>query len=324
MKKILRLTYLCLSLLLLAVPALAQEIQIKGVVVDDKGEAVIGASVKVKETPQGAITDINGGFTVRAPKRGHLIISSIGYTTKTVPLASATFPLKIVLEESAQSLKEIVVVGYGSMQKKDLTGSVSSINEKNFQKGAISTAGELLVGKVAGVQITPDGSPGAGGRIRIRGGASLNASNDPLIVIDGVPIENTAVAGAPSILSSINPQDIASMNVLKDASATAIYGSRASNGVIMITTKRGKVGQKTQIAVSVQSSLSEAARRVRVLSADEYRALIQRIDPASASKLGTANTDWQDEIYQLAYGGDYNLSVSGAAGKLPYRVSTGF
>ena len=324
MKKILRLTYLCLSLLLLAVPALAQEIQVKGVVVDDKGEAVIGASVKVKETPQGAITDINGGFTVRAPKRGHLIISSIGYTTKTVPLASATFPLKVVLEESAQSLKEIVVVGYGSMQKKDLTGSVSSINEKNFQKGAISTAGELLVGKVAGVQITPDGSPGAGGRIRIRGGASLNASNDPLIVIDGVPIENTAVAGAPSILSSINPQDIASMNVLKDASATAIYGSRASNGVIMITTKRGKVGQKTQIAVSVQSSLSEAARRVRVLSADEYRALIQRIDPASASKLGTANTDWQDEIYQLAYGGDYNLSVSGAAGKLPYRVSTGF
>ena len=210
------------------------------------------------------------------------------------------------------------------MQKKDLTGSVSTLNAKNFQKGAISTASDLLVGKIAGVQITPEGSPGAGGRIRIRGGASLNASNDPLIVIDGVPIENTAVSGAPSILSSLNPQDIASMNVLKDASATAIYGSRASNGVIMITTKRGKVGQKTQIAVSVQSSLSEAARRVRVLSADEYRTLIQRISPATASKLGTANTDWQDEIYQLAYGGDYNVSVSGAAGKLPYRVSTGF
>ena len=324
MKAILRLTYLCLSLLFLSLSASAQDVQVKGQVVDDKGEAVIGASVKVKETPQGVITDINGNFSVRAPKNGHLIVSSVGYTTKTVALSGATLPLKIVLSESAENLKEVVVVGYGSMQKKDLTGSVSTLNAKNFQKGAISTASDLLVGKIAGVQITPEGSPGAGGRIRIRGGASLNASNDPLIVIDGVPIENTAVSGAPSILSSLNPQDIASMNVLKDASATAIYGSRASNGVIMITTKRGKVGQKTQIAVSVQSSLSEAARRVRVLSADEYRTLIQRISPATASKLGTANTDWQDEIYQLAYGGDYNVSVSGAAGKLPYRVSTGF
>ena len=322
MKAILRLTYLCLSLLFLSLTASAQDVQVKGQVVDDKGEAVIGASVKVKETPQGVITDINGNFSVRAPKNGHLIVSSVGYTTKTVALSGATLPLKIVLSESAENLKEVVVVGYGSMQKKDLTGSVSTLNAKNFQKGAISTASDLLVGKIAGVQITPEGSPGAGGRIRIRGGASLNASNDPLIVIDGVPIENTAVSGAPSILSSLNPQDIASMNVLKDASATAIYGSRASNGVIMITTKRGKVGQKTQIAVSVQNSLSQAARRVRLLSADEYRTLIKRIAPDA--KLGAANTDWQDEIYQLAYGGDYNLSVSGAAGKVPYRVSTGF
>ena len=324
MKAILRLTYFCLALLFLAAPAWAQDVQVKGQVVDNKGEAVIGASVRVKETSKGVITDINGHFALRAPKAGHLVVSSIGYSTQTVTLSGATQSLKIVLEESAQNLKEVVVVGYGSMQKKDLTGSVSSLNEKNFQKGAISTASDLLVGKIAGVQITPGGSPGDGGRIRIRGGASLNASNDPLIVIDGVPIENSAVAGAPSILSSLNPQDIASMNVLKDASATAIYGSRASNGVIMITTKRGKVGQKTQIAVSVQNSLSQAARRVRLLSADEYRTLIKRIAPDAAGKLGTANTDWQDEIYQLAYGGDYNLSVSGAAGKVPYRVSTGF
>ncbi|WP_455519645.1 SusC/RagA family TonB-linked outer membrane protein [Porphyromonas sp.] len=324
MKAILRLTYFCLALLFLVAPAWAQEVQVKGQVVDNKGEAVIGASVRVKETSKGVITDVNGHFALRAPKAGHLVVSSIGYSTQTVALSGATQSLKIVLEESAQNLKEVVVVGYGSMQKKDLTGSVSSLNEKSFQKGAISTASDLLVGKIAGVQITPEGSPGAAGRIRIRGGASLNASNDPLIVIDGVPIENSAVAGAPSILSSLNPQDIASMNVLKDASATAIYGSRASNGVIMITTKRGKVGQKTQIAVSVQNSLSQAARRVRLLSADEYRTLIKRIAPAEAGKLGTANTDWQDEIYQLAYGGDYNLSVSGAAGKVPYRVSTGF
>ena len=323
MNKVLRLVLLCLTLMI-ALPALAQEIQVKGRVIDEKGEAVIGAAVKVKESTKGALTDLDGNFTVSAPRKGHLIISFMGFKSQTIDLSTSKLPLKITLQEESQSLKEVVVVGYGSMQKKDLTGSISSISEKNFQKGAISTASELLVGKVAGVQITPDGSPGAGGRIRIRGGASLNASNDPLIVIDGVPIENTAVSGAPNILSTINPQDIASMNVLKDASATAIYGSRASNGVIMITTKRGKLGQKTQIAVSVQNSLSEAARRVRVLSADEYRALIQRIAPASVNKLGNASTDWQDEIYQLAYGGDYNLSISGAAGKVPYRASAGF
>ena len=323
MNKVLRLVLLCLTLMI-ALPALAQEIQVKGRVIDEKGEAVIGAAVKVKESTKGALTDLDGNFIVSAPRKGHLIISFMGFKSQTIDLSTSKLPLKITLQEEAQSLKEVVIVGYGSMQKKDLTGSISSISEKNFQKGAISTASELLVGKVAGVQITPDGSPGAGGRIRIRGGASLNASNDPLIVIDGVPIENTAVSGAPNILSTINPQDIASMNVLKDASATAIYGSRASNGVIMITTKRGKLGQKTQIAVSVQNSLSEAARRVRVLSADEYRALIQRIAPASVNKLGNASTDWQDEIYQLAYGGDYNLSISGAAGKVPYRASAGF
>ena len=323
MNKVLRLVLLCLTLMI-ALPALAQELQVKGRVIDEKGEAVIGAAVKVKESTKGALTDLDGNFTVSAPRKGHLIISFMGFKSQTIDLSTSKLPLKITLQEESKSLKEVVVVGYGSMQKKDLTGSISSISEKNFQKGAISTASELLVGKVAGVQITPDGSPGAGGRIRIRGGASLNASNDPLIVIDGVPIENTAVSGAPNILSTINPQDIASMNVLKDASATAIYGSRASNGVIMITTKRGKLGQKTQIAVSVQNSLSEAARRVRVLSADEYRALIQRIAPASVNKLGNASTDWQDEIYQLAYGGDYNLSISGAAGKVPYRASAGF
>ena len=165
MKAILRLTYLCLSLLFLSLTASAQDVQVKGQVVDDKGEAVIGASVKVKETPQGVITDINGNFSVRAPKNGHLIVSSVGYATKTVALSGATLPLKIVLSESAENLKEVVVVGYGSMQKKDLTGSVSTLNAKNFQKGAISTASDLLVGKIAGVQITPEGSPGAGGRI---------------------------------------------------------------------------------------------------------------------------------------------------------------
>lgn len=324
MSKILRQTLLPL-MLCMGLPALAQEISVKGVVLDEKGEAVIGAAVKVKETAKGTITDLNGAFTVSAPRKGHLVVSYLGFKSSLVDLSTVKPPLKIILQEEARALKDVVVVGYGAMQKKDLTGSVTSISEKSFQKGAISTAGELLVGKVAGVQISPEGgAPGAGSRIRIRGGASLNASNDPLIVIDGVPIENSNVAGSPNVLSTINPQDIASMNVLKDASATAIYGSRASNGVIMITTKRGKLGQKTQIALSVQNSLSQVARRVRTLSADDFRSLVARLDPAATSRLGSASTDWQDEIYQLAYGGDYNVSISGAAGKLPYRASVGF
>lgn len=302
----------------------AQQNFIKGTVVDDKGEPIIGASIRLKaNSAVGTITDLDGQFTLNAPKGAVLVISYIGYTTQEVAVIVGQ-PVKVTLREDNKNLKEVVVIGYGSLQKKDLTGSVTSIGDKNFQKGAISTPGELLVGKVAGVQITPNGSPGAGSTIRIRGGASLNASNDPLIVIDGVPVDNTVASGAPSILSSINPQDIASMNVLKDASATAIYGSRASNGVIIIETKKGKMGQNRQINFSTSNSLAEANRRVKVLSADELRSLItDRGDQSFIDLLGKANTNWQDEIYQLAFGTDNNLSISGAAGNMPYRGSVG-
>lgn len=301
----------------------AQQTSVKGTVVDAKGEPIIGATVRLKTNSSvGTVTDFDGKFSLSAPRGSVLVISYIGYMTQEIQATGQ--PIQVTLQEDNKNLKEVVVIGYGSLQKKDLTGSVTSISDKNFQKGAISTPSELLVGKVAGVQITPSGSPGAGSTIRIRGGASLNASNDPLIVIDGVPIDNNTTSGSPNILSTINPQDIASMNVLKDASATAIYGSRASNGVIIIETKKGKMGQNMQINFSTSNSLAEASRRVDVLSADELRALINaRGDQRYINLLGTANTDWQDEIYRLAFGTDNNLSISGATKNMPYRASVG-
>lgn len=320
-----RLLIVLVASLLLPQFSWAQDILLKGTVVDDKGETIIGASIRLKGNPSvGTTTDFDGNFQLKVPKKESLLISYIGYVSQEIAVATAKNPVKITLLEDNTSLKEVVVIGYGSIQKKDLTGSITSINEKNFQKGAISSPGELLVGKVAGVQITPDGSPGGSSRIRIRGGASLNASNDPLVVIDGVPIDNSAVQGAPSVLSSINPQDIASMNVLKDASATAIYGSRASNGVIIITTKRGKMGQELQVNFSTNNSIAEASKLVDVLGADEFRRLVTELDPTRVSDLGSANTNWQKEIYRLAFGTDNNLSVSGAIGLLPFRASVGY
>lgn len=303
----------------------AQQAPVRGTVVDDKGEPIIGATVRLKNNSSvGALTNLDGNFTLSAPKGAILLVSYVGYTSQEVQVLEGNKPMTIVLQEDNKNLKEVVVIGYGSLQKKDLTGSVTTISDKNFQKGAIATPSELLVGKVAGVQIVQNGSPGAGSMIRIRGGASLNASNDPLIVIDGVPVDNNAGTGAPSILSTINPQDIASMNVLKDASATAIYGSRASNGVIIIETKKGKMGQAMQINFSTAHSIAEAARRVDVLSADEFRTLVKASgDDTYISRLGSANTDWQNEIYQLAYGTDNNISISGATKNMPYRASAG-
>ena len=301
----------------------AQQTAVRGTVVDAKGEPVIGATVRLKtNSAVGTVTDFDGKFSLNAPKGAVLVVSYIGYTTQEVQ--AGTQHLNVILQEDNKSLKEVVVIGYGSLQKKDLTGSVTSISDKNFQKGAISTPSELLVGKVAGVQITPSASPGAGSTIRIRGGASLNASNDPLIVIDGVPVDNSAASGAPSVLSTINPQDIASMNVLKDASATAIYGSRASNGVIIIETKKGKMGQNMQINFSTANSFAEASRRVDMLNADEFRALIKaRNNERYTKMLGSANTNWQNEIYRLAFGTDNNLSISGSTKNMPYRASIG-
>lgn len=319
-------TVCLLAILLNCSVALAQTLNVTGVVKDSKGEPLIGVSVKVKDKALGGTTNIDGQFSFKADKNDVLSVSYIGFETIEVSLAGAKMPLNIVLKESSKQLADVVVIGYGSVKKNDLTGSITTISDKNFQKGMISTPDQLISGKVAGVQITQNGgAPGAGSRIRIRGGASLNASNEPLIIIDGIPIDNNTVAGSPSVLSSINPADIQSMNVLKDASATAIYGSRASNGVILITTKSGRLGQKLNVNFSTQVTASTPTRYVDVLDGNGIRDIVnKRGDDTFKKMLGKANTNWQKEIYQTAVGTDNNLSISGSTSWLPYRVSLGY
>lgn len=313
--------------MLMGMQALAQEVNVTGVLKEANGEPLIGATISVPGKPGvGAVTDYNGNFAIKVQMTDSLHFTYVGFEPYTIAVKDAKIPLVVVLQENKELLSEVVVIGYGSVQKKDLTGAVTTITDKNFKKGLITTPDQLISGKVAGVQITQGGgAPGSGSRIRIRGGASLNASNDPLIVIDGVPIENSVAAGAPSILSSINPADIESMNVLKDASATAIYGSRASNGVIIITTKSGKLGQKLSVQFNTQFSASTPSKYIDVMDGDQFRALIkEQGDQDFINLLGNANTDWQKEIYRTAYGTDNNLSVSGSTAWLPYRVSLGY
>lgn len=290
------------------------------------GEPLIGANILAVGTSIGTITEMDGRFTLEVPEGvTTLRVSYTGYRTLEVPIGSSN-TLDIQLEPGTV-LNEIVVIGYGTVKREDATGSVQSVSSKDFNKGAITGAQELLSGKVAGVQIVTSGDPGGGAAIRIRGGSSLSASNDPLIVVDGVPVDNGGISGERNILNFINPNDIESFTVLKDASATAIYGSRASNGVILITTKKGHLGKAISINYSGNYSTSSPIQTVDVLNAAEYRALIEERFPEgrpARGLLGNANTDWQDVIYEDASGQDHNLSLSGGIGQVPYRVSLGF
>ncbi|QIK56224.1 TonB-dependent receptor [Dysgonomonas sp. HDW5B] len=298
-------------------------IQVSGVVTDSKsGETVIGASVKVKSGSTGTVTDYDGKFQLSASANAILVVSFLGYKTKEVPVANKT-NLSINLDEDSELLSEVVVIGYGQVRKGDATGALTSVKPDELNKGLQITAQDALIGRVAGVNIVPgDGAPGSGGTIRIRMGASLSADNDPLIVIDGVPVNNTSI-------SFINPNDIETFTVLKDASATAIYGSRASNGVIIITTKKGSLGgsSKPQVNYSANFTVSKIPDYYDVLSADEYREIYTNGTinvPETSFKLGAASTDWQKEIYRTAFGNEHNLSVTGTAKQIPYRVSVGY
>ena len=311
--------------LFLSVSAFAQ-IDVKGHVKDAQGEPVIGATVRVVGTQTATVTDFDGNFALKANQGADINVTYVGYQDATVKAAAN---LVITLQEDAAVLNEVVVIGYGQVKKSDLTGSVTALRPDSKNKGVVVNAQEMLAGKVAGVNIISNsGEPGAGAQIRIRGGSSLSASNDPLIVIDGLPIDNNGVAGAPNILSTINPQDIESFNVLKDASATAIYGSRGSNGVIIITTKKGRKGAQTpQIAYSGSLTVSKNIKTLDVMDGDQFRSYIKNLygtDHDAYRALGTANTDWQDLIYRTAISHDHNVTVSGAVKNLPYRVSVGF
>lgn len=305
---------------------MAQIRTIKGEVTDaQNGEALIGATVMVEGEKGGTVTDFDGNFSLQVSSSAKKIkVSYIGYIDKVLSISDN---MKVKLESDSKALADVVVIGYGTARKSDLTGSVATVKSKDFNKGLVSSPEQLINGKVSGVQIMSNsGSASAGSTIRVRGGASLNASNDPLIVLDGVPLEQGGISGNSSnFLSMINPSDIESMTVLKDASSTAIYGSRASNGVIIITTKKGQQGA-VKVNFNTTNSLQTRAQMVDMLSRDEFVNVINQFGTDNQkSLLGTANTDWNDEVYRTAFGTDNNLSVSGSIDKwLPFRVSVGY
>ena len=301
--------------------------EVKGQVVDETGLPMIGASVLVKGTSTGVITDLDGNFVLKVPDGvEELQVSFVGYTTISVPVP-ADGNLFVKLQPDAQMLSDVVVIGYGTTRKSDLTGSVTNVKSDDFNAGLIASPEQLINGKVSGVQImSTSGSPTAGSTIRIRGGASLTASNDPLIVLDGVPLETGGISGnSGNFLSLINPNDIESMTILKDASSTAIYGSRASNGVIIITTKKGGSG-RLKATFSTTQSIQTRTKLTDMLSYDEFINVVNtQGSAAQQALLGTARTDWNDEVYRPAYGTDNNLSLSGSiAENFPIRASVGY
>ncbi|MEI8060139.1 MAG: TonB-dependent receptor plug domain-containing protein, partial [Ferruginibacter sp.] len=332
MRKVSQILLVSFSLLMLSIAALAQNV-ITGKVTDLKdGTPAAGVTVTVKGTRTAVQTTADGSFKISATANAVLMFTSIGFVSQEVATAGKT-SLVVAMVQADQRLNEVVVVAYGTKRRGDLTGSVTAISAKDFQKGNINSSEQLLVGKVAGLEVTTGGgSAGGGSKIRIRSGASLNASNDPLIVIDGVPVESNGIAGSANYLNTINPNDIESISILKDASATALYGSRASNGVVIITTKKGVKG-KVKYNFNTQTSLAAVGKKKDVLSADEVRSIITADAAATGNNtyktlLGTANTDWQSEIFRKAFGNDNNISASGnIAGlpfDLPFRASLGY
>ncbi len=311
--------------LILSVTAFAQQITVTGHVKDQTGEPIIGATVRVVGQDGGTTTDIDGNFTIKAQQGATLQVSYIGYQMAT---ATAQPNVTIVLQDdAAKALNEVVVIGYGKVKKNDLTGSVTALSADKMVKGAVTSASDMLVGKAAGVSVITDGgAPGAGATIRIRGGSSMSASNNPLVVIDGVPVDDTAINGMANPLSTVHPDDIETMTILKDASATAIYGSRASNGVILITTKKGKAGG-VKVGYNGSFKVSTPTKKVDVMSADDFRSfVVSKFGDTSiqANALGTNNTDWQKEIFRTSISTDHNVNVSGSLPNVPYRVSVGY
>lgn len=321
-----------LSLLALAsINGLSQS-QLRGTVMSaDDNTPLPGVSILEKGTTNGTLTDAEGAFSITIKSDAILVFSFVGYKSQEVQFTGQNI-LTVSLTADVVALNEVVVVGYGTQEKKDVTGAVVALTAKDLNKGIISSPQEMLVGRIAGVQVsTNDGAPGGGSTIRIRGSGSISANQEPLIVIDGFPIDANVIGGLSNPLSTLNPNDIESYTVLKDASATAIYGLRASNGVIIITTKKGREG-KPQVAYNGNFSLSSPMKYVDVLSGDELRTLansllsegnLPGLSSQAIERLGESNTDWQKEIFRTAFSHDHNVSLSGSTRNLPYRISIG-
>ena len=306
--------------LLLTASSFAQSGAIKGQVKDASGEPVMGATITANGKTVG-ITDMDGNFSIDAAPGTNLTFTYLGMTPKTV---QASKSMIITMIDDSKALNEVVVIGYGRAKKNDLTGSVTAIKPDEMSKGITSSASDMLVGKIAGVDVqTAGGQPGAGAQIRIRGGASLYADNDPLYVIDGLAIDTKNLKGTTNVLAMINPNDIESFTVLKDASATAIYGSRASNGVIIITTKKGRAGQRPTVTYNGDITISTIQKKYEVMNASEYKQTLTSLGK-DISGLGTADTDWQDEIFRTSVSTNHSLSIQGGLKDMPYRISLGF
>lgn len=316
-----------IMMVLVAQVSFAQNKIVSGKVTDSKdGSGISGASVAAKGSRTGTQTGVDGSFSLSVDNAATiLVISYVGFTTQEISIAGKT-SVEVSMVINNQNLSEVVVTGYGSTRRKDLTGSIATIGTKDFVKGPLTSPEQLINGKVAGVQITTGGgAPGAGSRIRVRGTSSLSGSNDPLIIIDGVPVDQqSGISGAANPLALINPNDIETFNILKDASATAIYGSRATNGVIIITTKKGKSG-KLKISFSTLNSLSMVGDKIDVLTAEEFKNVVNgKGNSSQQALLGTSSTNWQDLIYQTAFTTDNNIALTGGLQKLPYRISLGY
>lgn len=311
--------------LFFAFPALAQTVTVSGTVTDPEGEPLIGASVVVQGSTTGVATDFDGKYSLTVPANATLQFSYVGFNNQDVAVNGRTV-IDVVLKENAEVLGEVVAIGYGTVKKSDATGAVATFKPSEIEAGLATSAQDMLVGASPGVVVTTDASPTGGASIQIRGGASISAPNDPLIVIDGVPMSTKSVYGAANPLALVSPENVESMTILKDASATAIYGSRASNGVIIITTKKGSSG-RPQVTFTANAYINTPRKYLDVMNAGEFRDfIINRYgeDSAQAGQLGTYNTDWQKEATHTTLSSDYSLSVGGTAGFLPYRVSVSY
>ncbi|MDO9152647.1 MAG: SusC/RagA family TonB-linked outer membrane protein, partial [Paludibacter sp.] len=322
----------CFAFLAIGIYAYAQKTSITGIVKDAQtGEPILGANIIEKTTTNGTITNFNGEFTLSVAPNATLVVKYVGYTPVEVAVGNKT-KLIIQLKEDAIAIGEVVVIGYGTVKKNDATGSLTAIRPDKMNKGQTTNAQDMLMGKIAGVNVTSHGgTPGGGATIRIRGGSSLHASNDPLIVIDGLLMDNDGIKGVANPLSTVNPNDIESFTVLKDASATAIYGNRGSNGVIIITTKKGEKGSKPRISYDGNTTMSSVKRTIDVMNGDEFRTLVNNLfsgvsqtDIDARKALGTDNTDWQSLIYRNAFSQEHNVTVVGGLKFMPYRASVGY
>ena len=310
-------------LLLYGTTVLAQNSEIKGKVTDaTTGQTMPGVNIIIKGTTTGTATDNSGQYTLEVSPTDTLIFSYIGYKSQVIPVEGRS-TINVALSAASVQGQQLVVIGYGEVKKSDETGSITTVGSSDFNKGVITSPEQLLTGKVAGVTVTQSsGAPGSGATIRIRGGSSLSASNDPLYVVDGVPLQGGSISGMSNPLNAINPNDIQSITILKNASAAAIYGSRASNGVIIITTKKGREGQPMKVSYNGQFSVQTVANQISVLSPSEFKSTIQNLYGQSGTKyLGSTSTNWQNQVYSQAFSNDQNVSLSGAFKNFPYRAS---